>query len=176
MLLNCGVGEDSWESLGLQDQSWVFIGRTDVEAETPVLWSPDAKSWLIWKDPDVGKDWKQEEKGITEDAMARWHHRLNGHELGKLWELVLDREALHVAVHGVANSQTQLSDWTELRSIASQKSANTKNQSFLFVLWLLKFYQHNAGFHILEQLSLLWDWSRDFWISVYFIHCSFSSP
>ena len=64
MLLNYGVGEDSWESLGLQgDQSSVFTGRTDVEAETPILWPPDAKSWLIWKDPDTGKDWGQEKKG-----------------------------------------------------------------------------------------------------------------
>ena len=62
------------------DQSWVFIGRTDVEAETPVLWPPDVKSWLIGKDPDAGKDWGQEEKGPTEDEMAGWHHRLNGHE------------------------------------------------------------------------------------------------
>ena len=62
-------------------QSWVFIGRTD-EAETPILWPPDAKSWLIWKDPDAGKDWGQEEKGITEDEMVGWHHRLNAHEFG----------------------------------------------------------------------------------------------
>ena len=61
-----------------QDQSWMFIGRTDVEAETPVLWPPDAKNWLIWKDPDAGKDWGQEEKGMTEDEMVGWHHRLNG--------------------------------------------------------------------------------------------------
>ena len=65
------------------NQSWVFIGRTDVEAETPMLWPPDAKSWLIWKDPDAGKDWGgQEETGITEDEMVGWHHRLNGHEFG----------------------------------------------------------------------------------------------
>ena len=64
------------------DQSWVFIGRTDVEAETPVLWPPDVKSWLIWKDPDAGKDWGQEEKGTTEDEMVGWHHRLNGHGFG----------------------------------------------------------------------------------------------
>ena len=62
------------------DQSWVFIGRTHVEAETPVLWPPDAKSWLLWKDPDAGKYWGQEEKGTTEDEMVGWHHRLNGHE------------------------------------------------------------------------------------------------
>ena len=64
------------------DQSWVFIGRTDVEAETSVFWPPDSKSWLIWKDPDVGNDWKQEEKGTTEDEMVGWHHQLNGHEFG----------------------------------------------------------------------------------------------
>ena len=62
------------------DQSWVFIGRTDVEAETPILWPPDAKSWLIRKDPDARKDWGQEEKGMTEDEMVGWLHRLNGHE------------------------------------------------------------------------------------------------
>ena len=62
------------------NQSWIFTGRTDVEAETPILWPPDAKSWLIWKDPDAGKDWRQEEKGMTEDEMVGWHHRLNGHE------------------------------------------------------------------------------------------------
>ena len=62
------------------DQSWVFIGRTDVEAETPILWPPDAKSWLIGKDPDAGRDWGQEEKGTTEDEMVGLHHRLNGHE------------------------------------------------------------------------------------------------
>ena len=62
------------------DQSWVSTGRTDVEAETPILWPPDVKSWLIWKDPDAGKDWGQEEKGTREDEMVGWHHRLNGHE------------------------------------------------------------------------------------------------
>ena len=62
------------------DQSWVFIGRTDVEAETPILWPPDAKTWLIGKDPDAGKDWRQEEKGAAEDEMVGWHHWLNKHE------------------------------------------------------------------------------------------------
>ena len=64
------------------DQSWVFIGRTDVEAETPILWPPDVKSWLIGKDPDAGKDWGQEEKGTTEDEMVGWHHWLDGHGFG----------------------------------------------------------------------------------------------
>ena len=92
--LNCGVGEDSWESLGLQgiqpvhskgDQYWVFTGRTYVEAETPILWPPDEKSWLIGKDPDAGRDWGKEEKGMTEDEMAGWHHRLDALEFG--WTL-----------------------------------------------------------------------------------------
>ena len=62
------------------DRFWVFIGRTDVEAESPILWPPGAKSWLIWKDPDAGKDWRQEEKWTTQDEMVGWHHRLNEHE------------------------------------------------------------------------------------------------
>ena len=89
MPLNYGVGEDSWESLGLQgdqpvnpkeNQPWIFIGRIDIEAEAPILWLPDVKNWLIWKDPDAGKDWKQEEKGMTEDEMVGWYHWLNGCE------------------------------------------------------------------------------------------------
>ena len=62
------------------NQSWIFIERTDVEAETPILWPPDTKSWFTWKDPDAGKDWGQEEKGMTEDETVGWHHWLNGHE------------------------------------------------------------------------------------------------
>ena len=62
------------------NQSWIFIGRTDAEAETPVLWPPDTKNWLIWKNPDAGKDWRQEEKGTTEDEIVGWHHWLDGHE------------------------------------------------------------------------------------------------
>ena len=95
------------------DQSWVFFGRTDVEAETPILWSPDAKSWLIWKDPDDVKDWGQEEKGTTEDEMVGWNHQLDM-GLDGLQELVMDREAWLPVVHGVAKSRTWLSDWTEL--------------------------------------------------------------
>ena len=96
------------------NQSWIFIGRTDAEAETPILWPPDVKNWLIGKYPDAGKDWRQEEKGMTEDKIVGWHHWLDGHKFEQeLQKLVMDREAWHAAVHGVARSQTQLSNRTD---------------------------------------------------------------
>ena len=82
----------------------MFIGRTDAEAEVPVLWPLDVKSWFAGKDPDAGKDWEQEEKGVTEDQMVGWRHRLNGHGFGKLRELVRDREAWRDTVCGVTES------------------------------------------------------------------------
>ena len=91
------------------NQSWIFTGRTDAEAEAPILRLRDVKSWLIRKDPDAGEDWRQEEKGTTEDEMVEWHHWLNGHEFDKLQEMVKDREAWCAAVLGVPKSWTRLS-------------------------------------------------------------------
>ena len=96
------------------DQSWVFIGRTDAEAEAPIFWPPDVKNWLTGKDPDAGKDWGQEEKGMREDEMVGWHHWLNVHGFGWTPGVVMDREAWRAVIHGVEKSRTRLSDWTEM--------------------------------------------------------------
>ena len=90
------------------NQSWIFFGRTDAEAETPILWPLDVKNWLIGKDPDAGQDWGQEEWSLTEDEMVGWHHQLNRHEFVQAPGLVMDSEAWHAAVHGAAKSQTWL--------------------------------------------------------------------
>ena len=115
------------------DHSWIFIGRTDAEAETPIVWPPDVKNWLIWKDPDAGKDWRQE-KGTTEDEMVVWHHRLYGHEFELYPGVVMDREAWRAAVHGVSKSQTRLN----------------RSEPMLWLrktFWELSFLWMEKGFH-----------------------------
>ena len=95
------------------NQSWIVIGRTDADAEFSIPWPPDAKNWLIGKDPDAGKGWRQEEKGTTEGETVGWYHWLYEHEFEQFQELVMDKGAWHAAVHGVTKNHTWLSDWTD---------------------------------------------------------------
>ena len=132
-------------------QSWVFIGRTDVEAETPTLWPPDAKSWLIWKDPDAEKDWGQEEKGMTEDEMVGWHHRHNGHGFG--WTPGVDDRQGGLACcesWGCKESDTteQLNWIVHLEFI--------KMVNFMLFLLQLKKYGHVLPF----TFDTYWQWER----------------
>ena len=103
------------------DQSWVFIGRTDAKADTPTLWPPHAKSWLIGKDPDAGRDWGQEKKGTTEDKMAEWHHRLDGHEFE--WTPGVGDGQGGLACCNLwdhkTSDRTELLNWTELKTLFS---------------------------------------------------------
>ena len=144
--------EKTWKSLGEQgdqtsqskgNQPWIFIGRTDAEAEVPVFLPPDMKSQLIRKDPDVGKDWGQEEKGVTEDEMVRWHHWFSGHECE---QIPGDSEGQCAADHGSPKSWTWLSDWTTTKIVCgpNEKAFITHLSYFIFlpslvkVLWLGK--------------------------------------
>ena len=101
------------------NQSWIFIGRTNADAETPILWPPDGKNWLIWKDPDAGIDWRQEERGTTEDEMVGWHHRLDEHGFG--WTLGVGDGRGGLACCGSwgrrESDTTEQLIWTELNLI-----------------------------------------------------------
>ena len=129
------------------NQPWIFIGRSHAESEAPILWSPDAKSWLIGKDPDAGKDWGQEEKETTEDEMVGWHHGSVDMSLNKLREIMKDREAWHVAVHGVSRVRHN-SDWT-----TTIKSQNIK------MLWVFTTCFKKALFalKICLLISKIWE-------------------
>ena len=103
------------------NQSWILIGRTDAEAETPILWPLDAKNWLIWKDPDAGKDWRQE-KGMTEDEMVGWHHQLNGHEFEQALGVGDGQGSLACRSSWGRKELVWLNDWTDLWLISNAHS------------------------------------------------------
>ena len=160
MLLNCGVGEDSWESLGLHwvhskpvhpkgDQSWVFIGRTDAKAETPVVWPPHAKSWLIGKDSDAGRDWQKEEKGLTEDEMARWHHQLDGYEFE--WTPgVGDGQGGLACCNSWCrklSETTERLNWTELNDIWERRQKQTFSWKYLSIHFFKSLRVNNNSDH-----------------------------
>ena len=132
------------------NQSWIFIGRTNAEAETPILWPPDAKSWLSWKNPDAGKDWGQEEKGITEDEMVGWHHWLNGDEFG--WTPGVDDGQGSMACCGSwghkESGTTEWLNWAELRTWTQPRRPST--DEWIKKLWYIYTvdYYSAIGMHL----------------------------
>ena len=105
-------------------QPWIFIGRTDADAEAPILWPPDVMNWVIGKDSDAGKDWGQEEKGMIEDEMVEWHHWLNGHEFEQTLGDSEGQGAWPAAVHCVPKSHRRLSDRTTTKNFYGNKQIN----------------------------------------------------
>ena len=169
MLLNCGVLESPLDCKEIQpvhpkgDQSWVFIGRTDVEDEAPIFWLPDAKSWLTRKNPDAGKDRGQEEKGMTEDEMVGWNHRLNGHESGWTPGVGGGQGSLACCCSwGRKESDTtEQLNWTELNSAykLSKQGDNIQAWHTPFLIW-------NQSLLSLEH-SWLWHYNN---LLLLFIH------
>ena len=156
LLLNCVVRKDSSASLRLQrdptSQSsrksvLTFIGRTDDEAEAPTLWPPDAKNWLFRKDPDTGKDWRQEEKGMTEDEVVRCHHRLDGHEFEKALGVSVGHGSL-VCYSPWGSKESDMTEWLNSSSHFYIFSPSTYKSVFLLYV---KSYIY---------LSLIFDWEK----------------
>ena len=111
-------------------QSWIFIGKTDAEAETPILWPPDEKSWLIGKDPDAGKDWRQEEKGTTEDEMVGWYHRLNGHEVEQALG-VGDGQLSLVCCSPWGRKESDTAEWLNWTELSSMTWSGAQSAAYL---------------------------------------------
>ena len=148
------------------DQSWVFIGRTDAEDETPILWPPDAKSLLFWKDPDAGKDWKQEEKGTTEDEMAGWHHRLDGHGFGWTPGVGDGQESLACCIswsHKELDT-TEWLNWTELNYKAKQcLTTGASNCTTMYLPSWVENYVHSKPalvFFIAALFKIVTNWKQ----------------
>ena len=157
MLLNCGAGEDSWESLNCKqiktvnlkgNQLWIFIGRTDSEVEAPILWLPDTKSLLIRKDPDAGKDWRQEENGMTESKVIGWPHWLNGHELVQASGDGEGQGSLTGCSSWGQKTQKWLSHWTTTLFLVS-----LDEDLYIFII-----FKTNSWFHrsIILSIFPLW--------------------
>ena len=150
----------------LKDESWVFIGGTDVDAETPILWPVDAESWLIWKDPDAGKDWGQEEKETTEDELIGWHHRHNGHGFG--WTPRVDDGQGGLVYCGL---------WGRKESDTTERLNWTKNSAYICENSLLKallFYCLCFHPQPIWNWFLCVGWNRSW--DLFFSMCIFSWP
>ena len=127
------------------NQPWIFIGRTNADAETPILWPPDAKNWLIWKDPDSGNDWRQEEKGMTEDEMVGWHHQLNGYEFEQAsWDGKGQESLVCCSPWGCEESDT--TEWLNKNNI------QIKNWSFFF-FFFLQLWKQWSIYHMLPKVT-----------------------
>ena len=160
MLLNCGVGKFLESPLDCKEiqpvhpkgnQSWIFIGRTDAEAETPILWPPDVENRLIWKDPDSGKDWRQEKKGMTEDEMVGWHHQPDGHELEQTLRVGSGQESLACCSpwdHKESDTTEQL-NWTELDCSPPASSVHWILQTRILEWVAISFSRKGSKLHLL---------------------------
>ena len=134
------------------NQPWIFIGRTVAEAETLMLWPPDVKNWVIWKDPDAEKDWRQEEKGMTEDEMVGWHHRLNGHEFEQAPGVGDGQGSLACCSPWACKELTRLSNWTT----ATKLESNEKQKVSLLFNSITSVCKNHLFFNLYFMLEYSW--------------------